>query len=114
MRDSTEDHGALLGRCAPVILLVLVALAPAAARAAAASSSAAIPDFLWSNGVLEGKIKAAKPVLETPGAEPSLQQREVRDPLTLPRAIDLTKSPDDLWDRIRRGFAMPKIGRDTS
>jgi len=33
----------------------------------------------------------------------------VHDPITLPHALDLTKSPDDLWDRIRRGFSMPNL-----
>jgi peptidoglycan lytic transglycosylase D len=101
-----------LGRVAPIVLALLAALAPAAARADAAPSSAALPDFLWSSGAPEARrpdakgpdAKAAEPVRDA-----SLQRREVRDPLTLPRPIDLTKSPDDLWDRIRRGFAMPNL-----
>ena len=35
--------------------------------------------------------------------------REVRDPLPMVRAIDLTASPDDLWERIRNGFGMPNL-----
>jgi peptidoglycan lytic transglycosylase D len=106
-----------LGRCLTVLIALLAALAPAAARADAAPSAAAIPDFLWSSAPLEAK---AKPALEAPREtkakpaaevtrEASLPRREVRDPITLPRPIDLTQSPDDLWDRIRRGFAMPNL-----
>ena len=36
--------------------------------------------------------------------------REVRDPLPAVRAIDLTASPDDLWERIRNGFGMADLG----
>jgi peptidoglycan lytic transglycosylase D len=93
-----------LGRVAVIVLALLAALAPAAARAEAAPSSAALaPDFLWSGTPLETK-KAPDAVRDA-----SLPRREVRDPLTLPRPVDFTKSPDDLWDRIRRGFAMPNL-----
>ena len=97
-----------MGRCIPIVMALLAALAPAAARAEAASSAAALPDFLWSSAPLEAKTK---PILDMPSSprDASLQRREVRDPITLPRALDLTQSPDDLWDRIRRGFSMPNL-----
>jgi membrane-bound lytic murein transglycosylase D len=35
---------------------------------------------------------------------------EVEDPLKDLPTIDRTAAPDDLWERIRRGFAMPNLG----
>jgi membrane-bound lytic murein transglycosylase D len=40
-----------------------------------------------------------------PPIEPTL---EIKDP-QLPRTIDLTRAPDDIWERIRNGFAMPDL-----
>src|SRR3954465_865532 len=109
MRDSTGTDGALLGRCAVILLALLAASAPAAVRAEAAASSTALPDFLWSE--IQAEVRRSAPAASASEAprDPSLQRREVRDPLALPRPIDLTKSPDDLWERIRRGFAMPNL-----
>jgi membrane-bound lytic murein transglycosylase D len=42
-------------------------------------------------------------------ALPVDQVSEVPGLPPLPRAIDLTTSPDDLWDRVRRGFGMPNL-----
>jgi len=40
------------------------------------------------------------------------ERREISDPLgNLPR-LDRTVRPDDLWERIRRGFAMPDLDND--
>jgi membrane-bound lytic murein transglycosylase D len=77
--------------------------------AEAAASSTALPDFLWSE--IQAVVRRSAPAASASEAprDPSLQRREVRDPLALPRPIDLTKSPDDLWERIRRGFAMPNL-----
>ena len=47
------------------------------------------------------------PPLESSGFD---DIREVRDPLPIARTIDLTASPDDLWERIRNGFGMPNVG----
>ena len=44
--------------------------------------------------------------------ENGLQIQEVTAPLSLPRTIDLTTSPNDLWERIRNGFAMPTLSND--
>jgi len=46
------------------------------------------------------------PPLETAGLDGI---HEVRDPLPIARAIDLTASPDNLWERIRHGFGVPNI-----
>ena len=46
------------------------------------------------------------PPLESAGLD---EVREVRDPLPIARAIDLTASPDNLWERIRHGFGMPNL-----
>ncbi len=108
MRDSPE--GARLGRCAWVASFVLlVASLPVAAAQNPAPfteiSRDSLPDFLWSDipvapaTVLPGV--AGRPAADTP--------REVREPLALPRAVDLTQSPDDIWERVRRGFSMPNL-----
>ena len=46
------------------------------------------------------------PVIPGPPIE---DVREIKDSLPIARMIDLTTSPDDLWDRIRNGFAMPNL-----
>jgi len=46
------------------------------------------------------------PPIESAGLD---EVREVKDPLPIARAIDLTASPDDLWDRIRNGFGMRNL-----
>lgn len=43
-----------------------------------------------------------------PGA-PIVDIREIKDQPPIARMIDLTKSPDDLWQRMRNGFAMPNL-----
>jgi membrane-bound lytic murein transglycosylase D len=44
-------------------------------------------------------------------ASPPLEEvREIRDSLHISRSIDLVTPPDDLWERIRNGFAMPNLG----
>ncbi len=40
---------------------------------------------------------------------PPLPSVEISDTLPVPRVIDLTTPQDDLWDRIRYGFAMPNL-----
>jgi peptidoglycan lytic transglycosylase D len=108
MRLPPRTTGAFLGRSVSVsgVLLALFAVVlPRAALADAAASSAALPDFLWS----DAPVEAVKRVAPSEPADPSLQRREVREPLALPRPLDLTQSPDDIWDRIRHGFAMPNL-----
>jgi membrane-bound lytic murein transglycosylase D len=46
------------------------------------------------------------PPLESAGLD---EVHEMRDPLPIARTIDLTASPDDLWERIRNGFGMPNL-----
>ncbi len=45
------------------------------------------------------------------GLEP-LPTTELAAPPTLPGTIDLTESPDELFDRIRNGFGMPNLNND--
>lgn len=42
-------------------------------------------------------------------SSPISDVREVKDALPNVRMIDLVTPPDDLWDRIRNGFAMPNL-----
>lgn len=69
-------------------------LIPAAALASEASDSPA--------------VVAAPVAAEVPAAEP-VQTIELKADLPPTATIDLTQSPDDLWERIRRGFGMPDI-----
>ena len=38
-----------------------------------------------------------------------VEVREITDPITIGRTIDLTQEPDDLWERIHNGFAIPNL-----
>ncbi len=44
----------------------------------------------------------------TPGGGSALGSVIVTNPLA-PRTLDLTQRPDDIWDRVRTGFAIPNI-----
>lgn len=60
---------------------------------------------------------AAPPATAAATSEPlapsaDLPTTEVASPPLLPGAIDLTASPDDLFERIRNGFAMPNLTGD--
>lgn len=51
------------------------------------------------------------PVDAAPDRFPVIEERlEVQDPVRVGRTIDLTEEPDDLWERIRNGFAIPNLG----
>ncbi len=49
------------------------------------------------------------PVPQPAVPPPAQEAREVTEVPTLARAIDLTRPADDLWERIRGGFAMPDL-----
>jgi membrane-bound lytic murein transglycosylase D len=59
--------------------------------------------------------QATKPAPQPPLADATRlppfdgEKRELKDPLRGLPKIDRTVRPDDLWDRIRRGFAMPDL-----
>jgi membrane-bound lytic murein transglycosylase D len=59
-----------------------------------------------SNQAVQGTLVAPAPIVRT---TPISDVREVTDALPISRMIDLTTPPDDLWDRIRNGFAMPNL-----
>lgn len=44
--------------------------------------------------------------------EDTLPLEEIKPIPEIPRTIDLTATPDNLWDRIRNGFAMPNLSGD--
>jgi membrane-bound lytic murein transglycosylase D len=50
--------------------------------------------------------------MERPAPTDALTQVELPEQLRLPQTIDLTDDPDDLFQRIRHGFAMPEIYDD--
>lgn len=68
----------------------------------------------WAVAVPTGAPQAAAPAGGEAGNanENGLQVREVAAPTALPRTIDLTESPNDLWERIRNGYAMPTLSND--
>src|SRR5690625_1837644 len=41
--------------------------------------------------------------------QPSVQEEGPRMAVDTPYTIDLTQDPDDIWTRIRRGFAIPNL-----
>jgi len=65
------------------------------------SSAASSPRVPVSAGASNGPVRL--PPLELAGLD---EIREVTDPLSIAHTIDLTASPDDLWERIRTGFGM--------
>lgn len=58
------------------------------------------------NPATQSPLAKQPPSLTT---SPIAEVREVTDTLPISRMIDLTTPPDDLWDRIRNGFAMPNL-----
>ena len=68
--------------------------------------------FRWFDGEVPGM---APPPSGRPAEGLSVPRQgalEVGDPLHRMPTIDLTESAEDLWDRIRRGFAMPDLDTD--
>ncbi|MEY2633218.1 MAG: hypothetical protein RIR00_1872, partial [Pseudomonadota bacterium] len=55
---------------------------------------------------------AATPVQAPLYLDTALVTQELRTATPLPQTIDLTVSPDDLWVRVRNGFAMPNLNSD--
>ena len=47
-----------------------------------------------------------------PSAQPSHEVFEIREQHVRVPTIDLTTEPDDLWERIRRGFSMPDLNTE--
>lgn len=89
---------ALTGFCA-----LLVSLAPGAACAEEWSSAATQIAFAESTAQWTG--------VRTPPAPEAVIQEIADDAKPIP-TIDLTTQPDDLWQRIRNGFAMPNLAHD--
>ena len=113
---------ALLGACsvAPVAPSDAqgAAAAPAVAGVVAQQPSPASPapsaapragTRVSAGGSAESAIRKAAGPLPPLAAAGIDEVREVKDPLPLAHAIDLTVSPDDLWVRIRNGFGMRNL-----
>lgn len=77
-------------------ILACFALCLFSAAAAASEATAPSPDL--------AAPAAAEPASADP--VPTIELKDDPPPLA---TIDLTQSPDDLWERIRRGFGMPDI-----
>jgi membrane-bound lytic murein transglycosylase D len=72
---------------------------PLPAPAAACSSIQTADDSAAAS------FAGARPACDAPIEE----VRDVKEVLSIAKPIDLTTPPDDLWDRIRTGFAMPNL-----
>ena len=78
-------------------------LNPAGAQTPATATAVQTP-------AAEKTVAAAQAAAPLPIQDlPSPAAREVKDGLRAIPTIDLTAVPPDLWDRIRRGFAMPNL-----
>ncbi|RZT90035.1 membrane-bound lytic murein transglycosylase D [Azospira oryzae] len=55
---------------------------------------------------------SARPEASPVQNDGSLPVEEIAPIPQLPRTIDLTTSPDNLWERIRNGFGMPNLNND--
>lgn len=58
------------------------------------------------------QLARAPSLLDASDAAPTMQTFEIRDQHVKVPTIDLTVEPDDLWERIRRGFSMPDLNTD--
>ncbi|MBS0345960.1 MAG: transglycosylase SLT domain-containing protein [Proteobacteria bacterium] len=58
------------------------------------------------------QMAQAPSLLDANGASPTTQTFEIRDQHVKVPTIDLTVEPDDLWERMRRGFSMPDLNTD--
>ncbi len=100
---------------------------PAAADAARIPSPPPPPDLAapparpavrtLSSGASEGLSIPEAPTATLPQADaaalaPPLARLEIRDTLGSIRTVDLTTEPDDIWQRMRNGFAMPDLVND--
>jgi membrane-bound lytic murein transglycosylase D len=84
------------------------AQAPAAQQPAAEKSAPAVTKLLAASA--QAGPSAAKPAATPPtGAAPPFGEPIQMKDLDLPKALDLTRPADDLWDRIRNGFSMPNL-----
>ncbi len=71
--------------------------------------------FLVSTGKfsLIGTATAAAPGINPAGLSlENLTVQEINAPPQIPISIDLTQQPNDLWERIRHGFAMTNLNND--
>ncbi len=64
------------------------------------------------NGQAPLQVAQAPSLFNANGASPTTQTFEIRDQHVKVPTIDLTVAPDDLWERIRRGFSMPDLNTD--
>src|ERR1700693_1562323 len=94
--EETSPNSAVSAPVEPPASTAAAAPAPVAARVAApAQTPAAVPP-------------AAAPISAVVPVPPLAKPQETKD-LEPPHAIDLARPADDLWDRIRNGFAMADL-----
>ena len=91
---------------------IAFALALVLSSGAAAAGDSTNPDTLAADRPTASSASRQTPGLAPdgqPAAADALPVVELRAHGQLPEAIDLTAEPDELFQRIRRGFAMPNI-----
>lgn len=91
-------------RFLPLAALLLLALSPARAEQ---SGLQLTPDLSISTPNAYEAYPVADPLPEI--ARLQLPSQDVRDETPPIPTIDLTTPPDDLWQRLRNGFAMPNL-----
>jgi len=85
-----------------ILLCAALASLSAQAETEALKLSLATSQELTDAGTITGRALAAS-------AADLLPTLEVDSPARLPDTLDLTAPTDDLWERMRRGFAMPEL-----
>lgn len=95
----------LLGACAGMERAPLTAGAPAGGQSPGDPGVSAAPA---ATGTREGAAPAAGPAGPLVTLPPIAERQEIKSP-ELARAIDLTSTDDDLWERMRKGFSMPNL-----
>lgn len=93
-------------RCLIPPLLLLLTASAGAEQALQLSAELTSPPALATGSAPPAAAVAAAPSTPTLLPDPS---REVKDELPAIPTIDLTTEPDDLWQRMRNGFAMPDL-----
>ena len=95
--------------CFAAILSGCANLAPTAETSATEPVSESLPSLRIS----ESRAKPdTKPGARQPALAETLPKVEISDQPALPQAIDLTVDQDDLFQRLRHGFAMPDLNDD--
>jgi membrane-bound lytic murein transglycosylase D len=104
----------LIGAALAALLAACASPPPSPAPQAEPERPAVLPRFRVTVPQLTAASPAAREQLLDASRLPPFEgeRREVREPLRGVTTIDRTVQPDDLWQRIRNGFAMTNLDND--